>query len=235
MNESKILLFIVEGPSDEASLAPALEKIITNSTIKFKVMHADITSDYDSTVKNIEERIKKIGVKRFLQENPQFTAKDICGIVHIVDLDGAFVSSDIIFEGDTEAAQYYDDKIICKDRTLFLKSHDNKRNNILHLSNISQIKIPTGIIVPYSIYYMSCNLDHVLHNKRNSTKSEKIEDSITFADQYDDAELFEKFFNGEEIKISGTYKKTWEYVQIGLNSLKRGSNFWLCIDNHKSK
>ena len=39
MSESKILLFIVEGPSDEASLAPAMEKIVSNSTVKPKVMH----------------------------------------------------------------------------------------------------------------------------------------------------------------------------------------------------
>ena len=35
--------------------------------------------------------------------------------------------------------------------------------------------------MPYSIFYMSCNLDHVLHNKRNSTKEEKQEDSVVFA------------------------------------------------------
>lgn len=235
MTECKILLFIVEGQSDEASLAPALEKIITNSTVKFKVMCADITSDFDSTVQNIERRIKKLGVKRFLQENPQFTANDICGIVHIVDLDGAFVPDDIIVEGNTEDAQYFDDSIICKDKSLFVKSKNNKKDNLVYLSNLSEISIPTGIVVPYSIFYMSCNLDHVLHNKRNSTKAEKKENSILFADNYDEAEVFESFFNGEDIKINGTYKETWDYIQIELNSLKRSSNFWICIENYKNR
>ena len=45
---------------------------------------------------------------------------------------------------------------------------------------------------------------------------------------------FEKFFNEEDIKINGTYEETWKYVQQGLNSLLRGSNFWICINNHKS-
>ena len=35
--------------------------------------------------------------------------------------------------------------------------------------------------VPYRIYYMSCNLDHVLHNKRNSTEDEKENDAYAFA------------------------------------------------------
>ena len=233
MTESKVLLFIVEGLSDEASLAPALERIITGSTVKFKVMRADITSDYGSTVDNIEYRIKKFGVRRFLTDNPQFSANDICGIVHIVDLDGAFIADDLVTEGEVEDVQYYDDKIVCKNREKFLRGKNNKEANLLHLSSISKISIPFGVVVPYSIFYMSCNLDHVLHNKRNSTKEQKQEDSILFADNYDDPEKFASFFNGSDIKIEGTYPETWNYAQIELNSLKRGSNFWICIDGYK--
>lgn len=233
MTESKVLLFIVEGPSDEASLAPALEQIITGSKVKFKVMRADITCDYDSTVDNIERRIKVLGVKRFLTENSQFSSNDICGVIHIVDLDGAFAPDDIVIQEDVEHTQYFDNQIICKDRELFLRTKNNKEANLLHLASISQISIPNGIVVPYSIFYMSCNLDHVLHNKRNSTKEEKQEDSVFFADNYDDPEKFASFFNGSDIKIEGTYPETWKYAQIELNSLKRGSNFWICIDTYK--
>ncbi len=233
MDESKVLLFIVEGPSDEASLAPALEQIVTDSKVKFKVMRADLTSDYDSTVDNIERRIKELGVKRFLTDNPQFSSNDICGIVHIVDLDGAFIDDNLVIQDDVEDVQYYDDKIVCKNREKFLRGKNNKEANLLHLSSILKISIPFGVIVPYSIFYMSCNLDHVLHNKRNSTKQQKQADSLVFADNYDDPEKFEAFFNGSDIKISGTYQETWEHIQIELNSLKRGSNFWICIEEHK--
>ena len=233
MTESKVLLFIVEGPSDEASLAPALEQIITRSKVKFKVMRADITCDYDSTFNIIHRRIKVLGVKRFLTENSQFSSNDICGVIHIVDLDGAFAPDDIVIQGDVEHTQYFDNQIICKDRELFLRTKNNKEANLLHLASISQISIPNGIVVPYSIFYMSCNLDHVLHNKRNSTKEEKQEDSVVFADNYDDPEKFASFFNGSDIKIEGTYPETWKYAQIELNSLKRGSNFWICIDTYK--
>lgn len=66
-----------------------------------------------------------------------------------------------------------------------------------------------------------------------STKEQKQEDSIYFADNYDDPEKFASFFNGSNIKIEGTYPETWSYAQIELNSLKRGSNFWICIDGYK--
>lgn len=234
MTKNKILLFIVEGPSDEHSLAPALEKII-NHTARFKVMRSDITCDYASTVNNIEKRIKEQGVKKFLKENSQFTERDICGVVHIVDLDGVFAPDSVVVKRDVDKAQYYSDKIEIKEDNFnnFLLSRQNKRDILNHLSTINQIAIPNGIIVPYSIYYMSCNLDHVLHNKMNSTMIEKLNDSISFGDEYDDPDKFEEFFNCKEIKIKGTYKETWDYAHKELNSLKKGSNFWLCIDNYK--
>ena len=235
MDESKILLFLVEGASDEAALAPALEKTLTNNTVKFKIMRTDITSDFDSNVSNIERRIKNLAVKRFLNDNSQFTENDICAIIHIVDLDGAFAPDSSVIEDSTITdAQYSDDSIICKNKDLFLQSKNNKKQNLLHLCSLQKISIPKGVIVPYSIYYMSCNLDHVLHNKRNSTVSEKIANSIAFSDEYDDPYKFEMFFSRDDIKICGTYEDTWTYIQNGFQSLHKGSNFWLCIDKYKS-
>ena len=236
MTESKILLFIVEGKSDETALAPALERIITSNKVRFKVMRADITSDYDSTVENIEQRIKKLGVKRFLEDNPQFTENDICGVIQIVDLDGAFAPDSSVVEDTTiEKNIYNDDSIICKNREEYIETKNNKRRNLLHLCSLNEIRIPKGKKVPYSIYYMSCNLDHVLHNKRNSSKEEKINDSLSFADDYDSPEKFEALFNEEGVKIDGSYTDTWRYVQREYNSLHKGSNFWICIKNYMNQ
>ena len=235
MNEIKVLLFIVEGPSDEQSLAPALESIIAKNNVKFKVMHTDITSDYASTKENIEKRIKEQAVKKFLNDNTQFNSSDICGIVHIVDTDGVFIPDTNIKQGSKEKPFYDSECIYCKDVSLYQKTRSNKRDILKHLSSINIISIPFGHKVPYSIYYMSCNLDHVLHNKKNSTEQEKKEDSLLFSDNYDDPIKFEEFFNSKEIKVPGTYSDTWNYIAIDLHSLKRGSNFWLCINKYKSK
>lgn len=123
----KVLLFIVEGQSDEAALAPALEQIISTKKVKFKVMRADITADYASSVVNIEERIKNKAVKTFLKENPQFTSNDICEIVHIVDIDGAFIPNDKVEQADVEQMQYGEDRIICRDKVQYLKTKENKK------------------------------------------------------------------------------------------------------------
>lgn len=229
MQTNKILLFIVEGPSDEQSLAPALEKIILQKNVKFKVIHGDITSDSNSNINNIEKRISNNCVKKFINENSQYNLSDIYGIVHIVDLDGAFIPDDNIEEDPSIIKpKYMPDKILCKNKAKFLATHNNKQSILRHLSTIDKI-----LNIPYSIFYMSCNLDHVLHNKPNSTDFEKKINSIIFGDNYDDPLKFEDFFNCKKIKIEGTYEESWKYITINLNSLKRGSNFWICINSFK--
>lgn len=234
MSESKIVLFIVEGPSDEQALAPALNNIMSNS-VKFKVMHSDITSDYDSTVDNIEKRIKKLCVKKFLDKNIQFVETDICELVHIVDLDGVFTPDTILVANNVTEVGYYPDRIeTAQENVELLKAtRENKRNILNHLITLDKISIPKGFIVPYSIYYMSCSLDHVLHNKMNSSDEEKKADSISFGDEYDNPTAFKEFFNESFIKIPGNYNETWDYAKQGLNSLQRGSNFWLCLKAHE--
>jgi hypothetical protein len=34
--------------------------------------------------------------------------------------------------------------------------------------------------IPYQAYYMSCNLDHVLYNKLNSTDDDKEDDALQY-------------------------------------------------------
>ena len=53
----KVILFLVEGPTDEDALAVIFTKLVNNHDIEFDVLHTDITADEDMTVKYIEERI----------------------------------------------------------------------------------------------------------------------------------------------------------------------------------
>ena len=51
--EKKVVLFIVEGPSDEAAIGPIMKKYFSNETVEFKVVHGDITSDRNVNSENI--------------------------------------------------------------------------------------------------------------------------------------------------------------------------------------
>lgn len=64
----KVILFLVEGPTDEDTLALIYSKIIKGHDIKFEVLHTDITADEDMTVKYIEDQIKK-AIGAYLKKN----------------------------------------------------------------------------------------------------------------------------------------------------------------------
>ena len=48
----KVMLFIVEGPTDETSLSTVLNRIFSSATVNFQVIHGDIlTRDFTSSDK----------------------------------------------------------------------------------------------------------------------------------------------------------------------------------------
>ena len=52
MAKKKVMLFIVEGPSDETSLSTVLNRIFNSSTVKFQVVHGDVlTRDFTESDK----------------------------------------------------------------------------------------------------------------------------------------------------------------------------------------
>ncbi len=88
--------------------------------------------------------------------------------------------------------------------------------------------------IPYSMYYMSCNLEHVLHNiLENLTIEEKKELSNKFADSFYEREAeFLDFINDPVFKVSGDYKATWNFIKQNLNSVNRYSNLWLYFETY---
>lgn len=63
MNEKKVILFIVEGPSDRAALGPIMEEYFNSEDIKFLIVHGDITiKNYitkDNAIIKVNEQIKE--------------------------------------------------------------------------------------------------------------------------------------------------------------------------------
>ena len=67
MDEKKVLVFIVEGPSDEAALGTIMKEYFTSNEVCFVVVHADITvNDYtsaDGILKKINEQLERVKSK----------------------------------------------------------------------------------------------------------------------------------------------------------------------------
>ena len=80
---------------------------------------------------------------------------------------------------------------------------------------------------------MSCNLDHVLYNRLNLSDEEKELLAFNFAKKYkDDLDLFKSFiFDSSFSLYSMSYRESWEYIKKNNNSLKRYTNFGICMQD----
>lgn len=82
----------------------------------------------------------------------------------------------------------------------------------------------------YKICYMSCNLDHVLYNKLNTSDKEKEIDALNFADNYErNISGFCDFMKKSSFSKCISYKDSWEFIKSNNNSIKRFSNLGICF------
>lgn len=78
---------------------------------------------------------------------------------------------------------------------------------------------------------MSCNLDHVLYNKLNSTDEEKERDASQFARRYGrDISDFVRFISDSSFSVGGSYLESWSFIKEDKHSLERHTNLGICIE-----
>lgn len=222
MSEKKVVVFIVEGPSDEAALGTIMKEYFSSNEVQFIVVHGDITlKDYVSSadiLKKINEQIEGVKIRY------RYNQDDFIKIIHIVDMDGVYISDTDIVETDVEKIQYYEDHIDAKYANIIAERNKRKGDILYKLRKTGKIN---GI--PYRIYFNSCNLEHVLYGElKEYSDEEKQILSDDFADRYDGkAGEFIEFLFSSNIAVQGTYQKTWNYIEKELNSLKRHTNMHL--------
>ena len=223
MPRKKIVFVIVEGPSDEEALGVLLNRIYDSKAVYVQVMHCDITTELDVNTSNVVAKIGDV-VKKYAGRT--FKSGDFSRIIHITDTDGAFIPDDAVVEDAAAVKPLYSATEIRTQRKSGIENHNlRKRECLNRLSSASRI---WG--VPYQIYYMSCNLDHALYGKLNSTDDEKESDSFAFAKKYrDDIPGFMKLISESDFSVAGNYPQSWQYIREGLHSLERHTNFGLCF------
>ena len=225
MSEKKVVAFIVEGPSDEAALGTIMKEHFSKDEVQFVVVHGDITlKDYVSVgniLIKINEQIE--GVK----SRYRYDQDDFLKIIHIVDTDGVYIPEADVKEADVEDVQYYEDRIDAKNVGAIIDRNKRKGDILYKLRKTGKVN---GI--PYRIYFNSCNLEHVLYGElKDFSDEEKQILSDDFADRYDGkVEEFIEFISDSSIAVSGTYQKTWDYIEKEKNSLSRHSNMHLIFE-----
>ena len=223
----KVILFIVEGITDKTALGSVLDAILSNEKIHFAITEGDITTKDDVDASNVIRRINEI--IRATQERYHFCASDLLEIVHLIDTDGAFIPETAIV--NTPAAthiQYSQQDIQTSDVQKIAERNRKKLGLVNILKGKSEINKK-----PYKMFYFSRNQEHVLHNDaRELTTSQKNALADQFDEQYGDApEAFLEYIKSKDFAVPGDYVATWNFIESGLHSLERWSNFHLYFED----
>lgn len=219
----KIILFIVEGTSDEYALSPLIDKLINQNLVRFSVMRGDITAFPDGIYKNksIEERLE-IALKKYLAKNRPLRKKDIEKIIFVTDTDGVFIPDSLIYEKEDQKSFYYQDNgLYCQIKENAIKRNQVKKEN---LTRIVEMEFLDDI--PLEAYYFSCNLDDTLYGEKNLSSRLKEDYADDFSENfYLKEEDFINFIFQDDIANQEEYYSSWDYIKESNHSLLRGSNF----------
>lgn len=230
MARKKIIFVIVEGPSDDEALGMIFSRIYDSRKVYVHIMHGDITTARGVSPANVSSKIGN-EIRTYASSN-HYGKDDFDQIIHIVDMDGAFIPDEYVVEDrKCTGILYTTTGIFTNNRQGILKRNQQKKANISKLCACQEIWK-----VPYRMFYMSCNLDHVLYGKQNSTDKDKEYDAFQFARKYkNEIPEFLYFISKSDFSVIGNYKESWEYIKQELHSLQRHTNLGLCFTEQELK
>ena len=224
--EKKVIVFIAEGPSDEAALGTIMKEFFIHEEIKFMVVHGDITTrdyvDTDAIIAKINTCLESI------KEKYRYEQEDFQKIIHLVDLDGVYVPDSCIKQADVKKIKYHSDHIETNNVPGTITRNHKKGQILFKLRRTGKINK-----IPYKVYYMSCNLEHVLYNElAEYTDGEKERMADEFAEMYEGkVDDFVQFISNPLIAVAGNYQDTWKFIERDFHSLNRYTNIHLVFDN----
>ena len=225
MARKKIVLVIVEGPSDDSALGVILNRLFDKNKVHIEIMYGDITTDMNIDPIDIAKAIGEV-VKRYA-DSMHFKQLHFQQVIHLIDMDGAYIPDDRVVENpDAEKPVYSLTNIQTAKRDLLLLRNKHKQSKIERICGMQKV---WGSI-PYRAYYMSSNLDHVLYGKLNSSDEEKENDAYAFAKKYkDDIDGFLNYISDSDFSRMEGYKESWAFIKKGCHSLERYTNLGICF------
>lgn len=225
----KVVVFIVEGYSDKEALYGILSELYEEKRFVFSVVNGDVTSENSTKPNTIRNKIGEC--IRVAMNKDKFRRENIEMIIHLVDIDGVYIPNDNIVNNNTVKLVYNVDNIETNDVSSIIDRNE-KKSQILNCLSTMTTMYKGKNSVPYRMYYMSCNLDHVLYNEQNAEDSRKVKLANDFQDKYiDNPDEFVTFMSNSSFTVFGDYNETWNFIKQDLNSLNRYSNFHLFFND----
>lgn len=225
----KVILFIVEGINDQTCLGGVLEQLLDSNEVRFQMTCGDITTRNGIDEYNIKKEVGCV-VKRF-KDMYHLKPEHFMEVVHLIDMDGAFIPEKCIFYEDTDKTVYRDTGIYTNKVQSLIERNRKKSAVIKRMLEISKVLKS----IPYSVYYFSSNMDHVLHNEANLSNADK----NRLADEFDlkyteDVASFKKFIMESAFSVKGSYDETWSFIKLDNHSVCQYSNLGIYLQRYIS-
>lgn len=218
--KGKVILFIVEGPSDQDALIPwiaeELRKLRIRATVK--VVYGDILTEYivqysrnfSVTPSNVKGEVKKL-IDNYLKtstvKSDQIKMRDIEKIYYVTDTDNCFIEI-----GDTPT---------------------NKKNCLLKMFNFHSIELSSEKKIKFEVIFFAKNLEDVMYSNENATNEEKEKLSIEFGiESLKNREKFISTFKNSDLKTWDTYEESYSGIKIYVG---RACNMNNLIDEIENK
>lgn len=257
----KCVLILTEGKSDRSALSGLFQDIYScidedievffpilkedsfnNNGDKETHFDGDITSRNGVDENNILGLLMKMFIHPELEKHPAYkTPSSICEIIHLVDIDGAFLNKrNVLTAPDVfgKKLPHYDvanNTIVARDRSSIVDRNIRKRKNLEKLISTRKLNVTLSAESgesrekPYRVYYFSSNLDHVLHGDANMPSYLKVPHANRFANEYDNWKDMAKFLLNHPCAVTTkNYLESWE-ILMNSNTLSPMTNINLLI------
>ena len=228
----KVVLVLVEGEAEETVLTEYVEELFEEQEVFIDVQNGDVLTDWNQD-KNVKNTIGGV-IKAYLKKT-KFRASDLKWVFQITDSDGVFIPGNQV-KVDEQKELFYDESSIFVSNVQRKKQieqrNEKKAKNMDVLSTTSHFNLER-VKIPYSIYYFSTNLDHVLWGERNELQHQKTRKAEQFIETLE-CTLEEFLWTYSAIRqgelTEQAYNKSWSYLSENVNSLKRVTNITLLFE-----
>ena len=213
----KRCLFLVEGPFDRQRLA-ALKGLFDPGKLEIVPFGTDILKS-KTYAKATDKEITAL-----LAKDKLYVFSDFDMIVQVCDTDGCFIDEGLIKQGNGHIV-YCSDHIEAADPQSVRAEHRQKAKTINTL-------LASGHI---TLYYNSCNIDHVFDNNQNPSDAFKKSAAIRmYKNTQNNHEALVRALFVAEKSHSHSFQDIWNYIKNGTNSLVATSNLaYFLLDSYE--
>lgn len=219
-----VVLFLVEGISDKIALSLPFTCLLNKSYVIFRVMQGDCLNRSDGrSLQVVQGAVRDVMVKY------NYRKSDFTHIIHIIDTDGSFIPDDRVYPAGKPGVEYFPDHIEAGEWEETILRHHRRKNMAQLLSQTEKV-----LGIPYDVYFMSRNLEHVTQNDPGKVSSgRKVSYAEKFADRFaDDIFAFTDLLYKTGAAAQGDYARSWRDIMTGINSLKRRTNINLFLEQY---